>query len=146
MISKSSLLAITMAGALFMGCESNTGTGVLIGGASGAAIGGIAGGGQGALIGGAAGVIVGGLIGASLDNQEQKNLKAQSNQTYDRIDNGQQLSVTDVINMHQAGISPEKQIELLEKTNSKFNLNNYQIEQLRKAGVSERVIRYMINS
>lgn len=144
MIKKSSVLVLAMAGTLFMGCESKTGTGVLVGGASGAAIGGIAGGGTGALIGGAAGVIAGGLIGASLDNQDQKNLKRQSQQTYDRVDNGQQLSVKDVINMHKAGISDDKQIELIQKTNSKYVLNSYQIEQLRNAGVSERVINYMM--
>ena len=144
MIKKSSVLVLAMAGTLFMGCESKTGTGVLVGGASGAAIGGIAGGGTGALIGAGAGVIAGGLIGAALDNQDQKNLKRQSQQTYDRVDNGQQLSVKDVINMHKAGISDDKQIELIQKTNSHFTLNSYQIEQLRNAGVSERVINYMM--
>lgn len=144
MKKSSPILILALGAALITGCESNTGTGVLIGGASGAAIGGIAGGGTGALIGGAAGVIAGGLIGAYLDNQEAKNLKQQSPQTYRRVDNGEKLSVNDVINMSKAGVDDDKIIGLIQKTNSHYTLNSYQIDKLRDAGVSERVINYMM--
>jgi len=144
MISKkSSILILGLAATLFWGCESKTGTGVLAGGALGAGVGGIAGGGKGALIGGAAGVIAGGLIGAALDNNEQRNLQKQSPQTYRRVDNGERLSVHDVINLNKANIGDDKIIELLQKTDSRFTLNNYQIDRLRDAGVSEKVINYM---
>lgn len=129
---------------MISGCESNTGTGVLIGGASGAAIGGIAGGGTGALIGGAAGVIAGGLIGAYLDNHESKNLKQQSSNTYQRVDNGEKLSVNDVINLSKADVADDKIIALIQKTNSHYTLNSYQVKTLRDSGVSERVINYMM--
>ena len=144
MKKSSPILILAVGAALITGCESNTGTGVLIGGASGAAIGGIAGGGTGALIGGAAGVIAGGLIGAYLDNQEAKSLKQQSPQTYRRVDNGEKLSVNDVINMSKAGVDDDKIIGLIQKTNSHYTLNSYQIDKLRDAGVSERVINYMM--
>ncbi|MCB1110542.1 MAG: hypothetical protein KDK64_06130 [Chlamydiia bacterium] len=144
MIKKSSILILAVGTALITGCESKTGTGVLAGGASGAAIGGIIGGGQGALIGGAAGVIAGGLIGAYLDNQDQKNLKEQSPQTYKRVDNGEKLSVNDVINLSKANVDDDKIIGLIQKTNSHYTLNSYQIDKLRDAGVSERVINYMM--
>lgn len=144
MFKKSSILVLALGATLIAGCESNTGTGVLVGGASGAAIGGIVGGGQGALIGGAAGVIAGGLIGAYLDSQESKNLKDQSPQTYRRVDNGKKLSVNDVINLSKADVSDNKIIGLIQKTNSHYTLNSYQIDKLRDAGVSERVINYMM--
>lgn len=144
MFKKSSILVLALGATLIAGCESNTGTGVLVGGASGAAIGGIVGGGGGALIGGAAGVIAGGLIGAYLDNQESKNLKDQSPQTYRRVDNGEKLSVNDVINLSKSDLSDDKIIGLIQKTNSHYTLNSYQIDKLRDAGVSERVINYMM--
>ncbi|MBF5059436.1 glycine zipper domain-containing protein [Candidatus Neptunochlamydia vexilliferae] len=144
MIRKSSILVLGATALLIAGCESNTGTGVLVGGVGGAAIGGIAGGGTGAVIGAASGVIVGGLIGAYLDNQEQKNLKEQSPQTYRRVDNGEKLSVNDVINLSKADIDDDKIIGLIQKTNSHYTLNGYQIDKLRDAGVSERVINYMM--
>lgn len=144
MIKKSSILVLVIGTTLITGCESKTGTGVLVGGASGAAIGGIVGGGQGALIGGAAGVIVGGLIGAYLDNQEAKNLKEQSPQTYRRVDNGEKLSVNDIINLSKANVDDDKVINLIQKTDSHYMLNSYQIDKLRDAGVSEKVITYMM--
>ncbi len=144
MKKKSSVLILALGVTLVAGCESNTGTGVLVGGAGGAAIGGIVGGGGGALIGAASGVIVGGLIGAYLDNQESKNLKNESPQTYRRVDNGEKLSVNDVINLSKANVADDKIIGLIQKTNSHFTLNSYQINKLRDAGVSEHVINYMM--
>jgi outer membrane lipoprotein SlyB len=144
MVKKSSFLILSLAALLFAGCESKTATGALAGGALGAGVGGIAGGGKGALIGGAAGVIAGGLIGAALDDRDARNLNRESPQTYQRVDNGEQLNVTDIINMNRAGIDDDKIIELIQKTSSHFTLNSYQINQLRNAGVSERVINYMM--
>ncbi len=144
MYKKSSVLILALGATLIAGCESNTGTGALLGGASGAVIGGVAGGGGGALIGAAGGVIVGGLIGAYLDNQEAKSLKNESPQTYRRVDNGEKLSVNDVINLSKANIADDKIIGLIQKTNSHFTLNSYQIDKLRDSGVSERVINYMM--
>ena len=144
MKAKSSIIILAAGIALISGCESNTGTSVLIGGGSGALIGGLAGGGTGALIGGAAGVVAGGLIGAYLDNHEQKNLKNQSPQTYRRVDNGEKLSVNDIINLSKAQVGDDKIIGFIQKTNSHYTLNSYQIDKLRDSGVSERIINYMM--
>lgn len=143
-IGKHSILVLTLASTLFWGCESKTGTGALAGGALGAGIGGIAGGGPGALIGGATGVIAGGLIGAALDENDQRSLERQSRQTYRRVDHGERLSVNDIINLSKANISDSTIIELIQKTGSHYTLNNYQIDRLRDAGVSEKVINYMM--
>jgi len=142
MIKKSSILVLAVGAALVTGCESKTGTGLLVGGASGAALGGIIGGGEGALIGGAAGVIAGGLIGSVLDNEDQKNVRERSPQTYRRIENGERLSVNDIINL--SVLNDDKVIELIQKTGSSYTLNTYQIDKMRQSGVSERVINYMM--
>ena len=126
------------------GCASKAGTGAITGGALGLGVGALAGGGTGAAIGAAGGAIIGGLIGASLDAQEQRRLKEESRQTYQRVDQGQQLSINDIIHLSNAGIPDEKIIDLMKKTNSHYNLNNAQIEKLRDAGVSETVINYML--
>ncbi|MEM8727119.1 MAG: glycine zipper domain-containing protein [Chlamydiota bacterium] len=144
MVKKSATFILALGATLIAGCESNTGTGALVGGAGGAAIGVIAGGGTGALIGGAAGVIAGGLIGAYLDDQESKNLKKQSSQTYRRVDNGEKLSVNDIIHLSQSDITDDKIIGLIRKTNSHYVLNTYQVDKLREAEVSEGVINYML--
>ena len=145
MISKkSSILMLGLAATLFWGCESKTGTGALAGGALGVGVGALAGGGTGALIGGAAGVLAGGLIGAALDNQDQRNLQKQSPQTYKRVDNGERLSVNDVINLSKAKIDDDKIIDLIQKTDSHYTLNNYQVDRLRDSGVSEKVVNYMM--
>jgi len=145
MISKkSSILMLGLAATLFWGCESKTGTGALAGGALGVGVGALAGGGTGALIGGAAGVLAGGLIGAALDNQDQRNLQKQSPQTYKRVDNGERLSVNDVINLSKAKIDDDKIIDLIQKTDSHYTLNNYQVDRIRDSGVSEKVVNYMM--
>jgi len=144
MSKKSSILILAAAAALFAGCESKTGTGVLAGGALGAGAGALIGGGQGALIGGAIGVIAGGLVGAALDDSDARSLKNESPQTYNRVDNAERLSVNDIINLHKSGIDSDKTIELIQKTNSHYSLNSYQVDRLRNAGVSEKVINHMM--
>lgn len=140
----SPILILTLAGLLFFGCESKAGTGALAGGALGVGVGALAGGGTGAVIGAGAGAIVGGLIGASLDAQEQRTLKHQSPQTYRRIDQGERLSVNDIIHLSEADVSDKKIIDLIQKTHSHFRLNSYQIDKLRDAHVSENVINHMM--
>lgn len=135
-----------LAALLLAACATNTQTGALVGGGTGAVIGGVAGGGQGALIGGAVGVIGGALIGSALDNQERESVQQRNPQTLNRVDNGEQLSIHDIISLHQAGVSDDKIIELIQKTNSRYMLNTYKIDRLKEAGVSDRVINYMLNT
>lgn len=139
-------LSFALCALMLAGCESKAATGIFAGGATGAGIGAIAGGGTGAAIGAAAGAIGGGLIGAYLDTQDQKSLQRQNQGTYDRVDNGERLSVNDVINLHKANIADDKIIDLLKKTKSRFNLTPKEIDRLQRAGVSNTVINYMMRT
>jgi len=146
MIKKSSILFLSFGLMALVGCESKAGTGAISGGAGGAAIGGLVGGTQGALIGGAAGVITGGLLGTYLDNNEQKKLKQESMQTYQRIESKEKLRVNDIIALSKAKISDDKIITLIKKTGSTYSLNQYKINKLHNAHVSEKVINHMLSN
>jgi uncharacterized protein YcfJ len=128
------------------GCETKTGTGVLAGGTVGAIAGGVAGGGKGALIGGAVGVVAGGLVGAALDEQDRKVMQRTSPRTVERMDRSEPLTVNDVIKLSQGGVSDESIIRYLQQTGSTYNLSQAQIRRLQDAGVSQRVINYMVDS
>ena len=150
-------LTLGTAAALLTGCETPYGTpdrtanGALIGGgvgaASGAAIGSASGhAGEGALIGGAVGVITGGLIGHSMDQQEAARLRAQAPQTYARVEQGQPLAVADVKAMAQAHVSDEVIISQIQNTHTVYHLSAADIIDLHNAGVSERVVQFMVNT
>ncbi len=156
---KTHILTLTLgtAALLLTGCETpygtpdRTGTGALagtgIGAASGAIIGGASGhAGEGALIGGALGAITGGLIGHSMDMQEQARLRAQAPQTYARVEQGQPLSVADVKALAQARLSDDVIISQIRNSHTVYHLSAADIIDLKNAGVSEKVIDYMINT
>lgn len=140
------VISLILSNLIFTSCASNTGTGVLAGGALGAGVGGIAGGGKGALIGGAAGVIAGGLIGAALDEQDRKVMERSSPRTVDRMDRGEPLTINDVIKLSQGGVSDDSIISYMKETHSSYNLSQAQIRRLNDAGVSQRVVNFMIDS
>lgn len=127
-------------------CASNTGTGVISGGIIGAGAGGIAGGGRGALIGSAAGILAGGLIGAALDEQDRRVMERSSPRTVDRMDRGEPLTINDVIKLSLGGVSDDTMMGYMRETGSSYSLSQAQIRRLQDAGVSQRVINYMIDS
>ena len=129
-----------------IGCESKTGTGVLAGGALGAGTGAIIGGGKGALIGGAVGVIAGGLVGAALDEQDRKVMQQRSPRTVERMDRGEPLTVNDIIKLHEGGVSDDTIMQYISDTRTSYNLSQAQIRRLQNAGVSQRVINYMLET
>lgn len=131
---------------LLSSCQSNVGTGILAGSALGAGFGGMAGGGRGALIGGAAGIIAGGLIGVVLDEQDRKVMERSSPRTVDRMERGDPLTINDVIKLSQSGVSDETIIHYMKETQISYNLSHAQIRRLQEAGVSERVVSYMVDS
>ncbi len=137
---------LILLGSLNFGCQSHTGTGVLAGGALGAGIGGIAGGGKGALIGGAAGVIAGGLVGAALDEQNRKIMDQRSPRTVERMERGQPLTVDDVIQLSEGGISDDTIMDYIRSTGTRYNLTQTQIRRMQNTGVTSRVINYMIDT
>jgi uncharacterized protein YcfJ len=141
-------IALTVAAlSLIIGaCETKTGTGALAGGGLGAIAGGAAGGGKGALIGGAVGAVAGGLVGAALDEQDRKVMERTSPRTVDRMDRREPLTVNDVIKLSQGGVSDDSIIRYMQQTGTTYNLSQAQIRRLQDAGVSQRVINYMIDS
>ncbi len=150
------VLAAAGAAALLTGCvnpdgtQNNTGSGALIGGAvgaiSGAAIGGPQHGGEGALIGAGAGAVGGGLIGYSMDQQQQARLREQSPDTYAKVYQGQPLSLTDVKALAKAGISEDVIISQIRNSHTVYHLTAPEIIDLRDAGVTDKVVNYMINT
>lgn len=131
------------------GQPNYTGSGALIGGASGAAIGAAAdrrNPGAGALIGGAAGLITGGLIGNSMDQQAAAQRAAQPPPTVVVAPQHQLLSIADVKMMAKSGVSDDLIINQIINTHSVYNLDANDIIDLKTAGVSDKVMTYMMNT
>jgi uncharacterized protein YcfJ len=124
---------------ILISCETKAGSGALIGGAGGALIGGVAGGGTGALIGAGAGAVGGAIIGAALDASDREKL---DDSTRRRYDSGEPLTVSDVVKMHEAKIDDDKIIGAL-NGNGTYSLTSDDVEKLKKAGVSKKVIKAM---
>jgi len=146
-------LALAASAVVLTGCvnpdgtQNNTGSGALIGAGSGALIGGANGrGGEGALIGAAVGALAGGLIGNAIDQDQQARLRAQSPQTYVRVDQGQPLGVADVKALAAAGVGDNVIISQIRNSHTVYHLSAADIIDLRDSGVSNRVIDFMINT
>jgi len=140
-----------MAG-LLAGCVSpngrpdNTGTGALVGGASGAAIGALAdrrNPGAGALIGGAAGLVAGGLIGHAVDQQQAAPPPAT---LVVAAPQPAAMSVADIKAMARAGVGDDIIINQINNTHAVFALDANTIVDLKTAGVSDKVLAYMMNT
>lgn len=136
---------------LLAGCTRPTGrpdytaNGALIGGASGAALGALAdrrAPGAGALIGGAAGLIAGGLIGHSMDEQRPP---PPPPPTYVATP-PPPPSIADIKSMSRSGVSDDVIIGQINNSHAVYNLDANTILDLNNAGVSQRVISYMINT
>jgi len=156
---KKSLILLTLAGLTVFtggcvnpdGTQNNTGSGALIGGAFGALAGAVIGGashnaGAGALIGAAAGAVGGGLIGHSMDQEQNARLQAQAPVTYVRVSQGQPLAVTDVEALAKAGVTEDVIISQIQASHTVYHLSAGDIIELRDAGVTDRVVNYMINT
>ncbi|MCS7337080.1 MAG: glycine zipper domain-containing protein [Verrucomicrobiae bacterium] len=151
------LSGIVAAGLLASGCQTpegepdRTATGALAGGALGAITGAVIGhqsgrGAEGAAIGGAIGALTGGLIGHSMDQEQRARLRARAPETLTRIERGQPLGLADIKAMAQAGVSDDVIISQIRATGSTYRLSAADIIELHNAGVSSRVIDYMINT
>jgi hypothetical protein len=147
------LLVVVVAGISVAGCMSPQGrpdytaSGALAGGATGAIVGSMARHpGPGALVGGAVGAIVGGLIGHGMDQAHEAQLRAQAPQTMQRVEQGQPLTVVDVKSLAKAGISDDLVISQIRNSRTVYYLTTADIIDLKNAGVSERIIDFMINT
>jgi len=133
------------------GTPDNTGTGALVGGASGAGLGAIIGSashnaGAGAAIGAGAGMLLGALIGHSADQQQEMRLRQQYPDTYARAQAGTPLSLADVKAMTAAHVSDDTIIAQIINSRTVYHLNATDIIDLHDSGVSQRVIDFIVNT
>jgi Glycine zipper/WXXGXW repeat (2 copies) len=148
-----SAIALT---SLLVGCVSPngrpdyTGSGALIGGASGATIGALAdrhNPGAGALIGGAAGLIAGGLLGHSMDQQAEAQRQANAaSAAYAASPTAPPPSLADIKAMAKAGVSDDLIISQINSTRAVYHLDANDIIDLTNSGVSQKVITCMLNT
>jgi hypothetical protein len=133
--------------AFLTSCENKAETGALIGTGVGIGAGAlISPTPAGVLIGGAVGAVGGALIGAALDSSDRNTIQRHSPQTMNKINRGEQLSVSDIKKMSQVGISDDKIIGTIQSTGSVYHLSTSDVEDLKNAGVSRRVIDYMLQT
>lgn len=127
-------------------CATNVGTGLIAGTILGGGSGWIPGGGKGALIGSAVGAITGGLVGTVLDAQDRKVMECLSPRTVERIDRNEPLTISDVIKLSQSGVSDDTILSYMKESGSSYTLSQPQIQRLQDAGVSQRVVNYMVET
>jgi surface antigen len=140
------------------GCETPSGnpdrtaTGALAGGAIGAGTGAIIGNyaghntAEGAAIGGAIGVVTGGIVGHAMDQQQRQTLAEQNPQTLQRVDQRQPLGLADIKALARAGVGDDIIISQIRNSHTIYRLSTAEIIALKDAGVSNRVIDFMINT
>jgi hypothetical protein len=125
---------------LVAGCQTNTGTGLLAGGAIGALAGGAIGAathhaGTGALIGAAAGSTIGGLAGASEDHHERQMARADAER--------RALGIQDVVALTKSGTSDQIIINQINTSGAIYHLSGAEIQWLHDSGVHDPVIETM---
>ena len=156
---KTQLLSLSLAAGILLtdGCYTpegqpdRTASGALAGGAIGAGTGAIIGSatrhaGEGALIGGAIGALSGALIGNSAEEAQRERIREENPQTLNRIDQGQPLTLADIKALSKAGVSEEVILSQIRNSRTVYRLAANEIIELHDAGVSNRVIDFMINT
>ena len=145
-------LGIVAVGLTATGCMSPQGrpdytaSGALAGGATGAIIGSAAGRGPGgALVGAAVGTVAGGLIGHSADQSQELRAQAQMPQAPQPAQ-GQPLGIEDVKALSKGGVGVDLIISQIRNSRTVYHLGTAEIIDLKNAGVSDKVIDYMINT
>jgi Glycine zipper/WXXGXW repeat (2 copies) len=153
MKSQALVLIFATSAVVLTGCEypngqiNHTGSGALIGAGTGALIGGANGrGGNGALVGAAIGAIAGTIVGSAMDEEQRERLRVRAPQTYARVEQGQPLSVADVKAMGQAGVSEDIILAQIRNSRTVYHLSAADIIDLHNAGVSDRIIDFMIGT
>jgi outer membrane lipoprotein SlyB len=145
--------ACALAALLLSGCTSPQGrpdytaSGALAGGATGAVVGSMTSHpGTGAAVGAAVGAVAGGIIGHGMDQEQEAQLRAQAPQTLQRIEESQPMTVADIVSMAHAGVGDDLIISQIRNSRTVYRLKTADIIELKRDGVSERVIDFMINT
>ena len=132
------------------GRPDNTASGALGGAAVGAIIGSAARDpGAGAAVGAAVGALAGGAIGHGIDQAQEAQevqeaqLRAQSRH---QVQISQPVTIDDIVSMTKAMISDDLIISQIRNSRTIYHLKTADIIALKRSGVSERVINFMINS
>ena len=154
-VAVSTLFALVLAG-----CESKAGTGAIVGGVGGAAVGGLIGSksharaGEGALIGGAVGALGGALVGHGMDEADAKK-KQESHASEQRyrergdstyLSDSSRITNATVKDWTRAGVKEDIVIDRIQRSGQTFYLSSADEQDLRNAGVSDRVIQAMKNA
>ncbi len=143
------LIAVVAAAGSGCSTMNNTERGAVGGGVVGTALGTAVGAATGrplagAAIGAAAGTATGALIGNGADKEEARNREvAQAAALADAQAQAQRLGIADVIGLAQAGHSDTVIINQIRSTRSTFQLVPTDLDMLKNAGVSQRVIAEM---
>lgn len=82
----------------------------------------------------------------SLDASDRSSLEKQSPRTVKKIESGEQLSTDDIKKMSRAGLSDDTIMNQIHETKSIFYLSSADIVDLKKSGVSQKVINTMIQT
>ena len=149
----SNVFLVAVVGLSTAGCMSPSGrpdytaSGALAGGAAGAMAGSMGRHpGPAPLIGAAVGAVIGGLIGHGMDLAQEAQLRAQAPQTLQRVEQSQPLTVADIKALSKAGVSDELIISQIRNSRTVYHFSTAGIVDLKNAGVSERVIDFMLNT
>lgn len=81
-----------------------------------------------------------------LDEQDRKIMEKTSPRTVERMDRNEPLTINDIIKLSQGGVSDDTIIKYINETKTTYNLTQSQINRLQEAGVSQRVINYMVDT
>lgn len=147
MKTRISSLGVLLLAGFIAGCQTQAENGAVIGGGVGVAAGAIITHSPGgAVVGGAIGAVTGAAIGAVLDQKDRNKLEKSSPQTVEKIDQGAQLNVADIIAMSNAGLSDEVIIQQIDSTHSVFYISQGLEVSLQDAGVSQNVINAMMST
>lgn len=148
-------IAVAASAVILTGCTypngepNNTGTGALIGAGSGAALGAVLGGrnaAAGALIGGVFGALTGSIIGNSIDRDQEAELRSEAPVTYVHVQQNQPLTVADIKALVRAKVSDDVIIAQIQNSHTVYHLSPQDIIDLHSAGVSDKVVNFMINT
>lgn len=148
-------LAVAASAVVLTGCEypngqpNNTGTGALVGAGTGAFLGAAMGGrnpGAGALIGGAFGALAGTMVGNSIDREQAEQLRNQAPVTYVHVQQNQPLTIDDIKALTHAKVSDDVIISQIQSSQAVYHLSAQDIIDLHSAGVSDRVVNFMITT
>lgn len=81
-----------------------------------------------------------------LDHQDKKILKKSSPRTLKRMKLGEILTINDLIRLAQCGVNDQTILAYLKETRANYSLSQLQIKRLQDAGVSPRIVNFIIET